>query len=99
MPTKISSCKIFHLSNQIKPFYCYYSQGCLHRGGRPDGGEGRLGAEVGEEEDLRHLQMGPRAARRQAQDGELRDRPQQLRAHGEQTGGSRDALIRFIQSL
>ena len=95
MPTKISSSPLAKFFI-FQIFHCYYSQGCLHRGGRPDGGEGRLGAEVGEEEDLRHLQMGPRAARRQAQDGELRDRPQQLRAHGEQTGGSRDALIRFI---
>merc|ERR1712013_634881 len=41
--------------------------------------KGSMGSEVREAEDLRHLQMGPRKAWRQAQDGGVQGGPQQLR--------------------
>merc|ERR1712012_1278717 len=44
--------------------------------------EGSMGSEVREAEDLRHLQMGPRKAWRQAQDGGVQGGPEQLRPHG-----------------
>merc|ERR1711879_166814 len=45
-------------------------------------GKGSMGAEVREAEDFRHLQMGPRKARGQAQDGGVQGGPEQLWPHG-----------------